>query len=113
MSAGRNNPILIERQIEILKDYRNDANKTIDAIRENINHLSVISDKASSEFYDNHPINARTISQYIDKIGDNLEEIENDSNFKYMLQQLEQLDENLKQFEQYFNQSYLKTMEQN
>lgn len=113
MSAGNNNPILIERQLEVLNDFKKEVNKTVDTIRENVNYLDVISDKVLTSFYDNYPINAQKILSYIDEISDNLEEIDNDSNFKYFLQQLEELDKNVEAFNNYFNNYYLKTMEQN
>lgn len=110
MSAGSNNPILIEQQLEVLNEYQKNVQKTIDDINENINYLNIINEKIIDEFNENMPINARNILQYIYKINDDIEEINHDSNFKYLLQQLEKLNDHTNELNNYFNNIYMETV---
>lgn len=110
MTAGSNNPILIEQQLSILNDYHKEINKSIDDINERINFISVSTEKLSDQFNDNMPINARKIMDYIDEVNDDIENLNNDTNFKYFITQLEKLSDDIKNMENYFNNQYLETM---
>lgn len=113
MSAGSNNPMLIEQQIEVLTDYQKNIEKTIDDINEKIQYLNIINEKLVDDFNDNMPINARNILTYIYKINDDIDEINDDANFKYLLQQLENLNEHTKDLKNYFNKVYMETVNKN
>lgn len=113
MSAGSNNPILIEQQLEVLNDYQKNIEKTIDDINEKIQYLNIINEKLAEEFNDNMPINARNILKYIYKINDDIDEINDDTNFKYLLQQLENLNQHTKEMKNYFNNVYIETVNKN
>lgn len=110
MSAGSNNPTLIEQQLSILNDYKKNIDKALQLINENIKYINLSTEKLSDQFHDNMPINTRKITEHIDKVNNDIEDLVTDKNLDYFVQRLEVLEQDIKDFQKYFNQIYLTTV---
>jgi|SRR5699024_8537059 len=110
---NNNNPMRLEFLIDSMKEHTKEAETILDQIEGNLKQLRKLNDKHHDEIQTSQPVNPKTIKTYVDRSNQATLEFLNTIKIEQALEALDTYRANLKQLDQYYQQEYLKRLEDN
>lgn len=113
MGPGFNNPMKIEYLIETMQSHVKSLESMLTTLSEDIEKFDKEQDKFIHNISIAQPINAREISSKIDAVNESAERLANAIDKSKIESQIEEYRQNIKILTEYYNEQYLKTVDEN